>query len=52
MACPGSFPSSCVKEHPDPKSGWDLDPDKLGGTASFWMMKTTQIFHTLFWGLS
>ena len=27
MACRSSF-SSCKENHPDPKSGWDLDPDK------------------------
>ena len=28
MACPGSF-LSCGENHPDPKSGRDLDLDKL-----------------------
>ena len=30
MACPGSCPSSHGKRHPDPKSGWEIEPDKLG----------------------
>ena len=30
MACPGSFLSYCLENHPDPKSGQYLDPDKLG----------------------
>ena len=34
MTCPGSFLSSCGEKHLDPKSGWDLDPDKLGCTMS------------------
>ena len=28
MTCPGSFPSCCGENHPDPKSDWDLDPNK------------------------
>ena len=28
MACSDSFPSCREKNDPDPKSGWDLDPDK------------------------
>ena len=33
MACPGSFPSCFRENHPDPKSGRDVDPDKLGHTT-------------------
>ena len=33
-ACRGSFPSCCGENHPDPKSGQDLDPEKLGCTPS------------------
>ena len=34
MSCPSTFPSSCGENHPDPKSGRDLDPDKPGCTMS------------------
>ena len=30
MACPGSFLFCHGENDPDPKSGWYLDPDKLG----------------------
>ena len=34
MTSPGSFPSSHGKNHPDPKAGRDLDPDKPGCNTS------------------
>ena len=33
-ASPGSFLSCCGENHPDPKLGLDLDPDKPGCTMS------------------
>ena len=35
-ACHGSFPSCCAENHPDPKSGWEVDPDKPVCTISCW----------------
>ena len=34
MACPENFLSSLREKHPDPKSGQDLGPDKLGCITS------------------
>ena len=34
MACPVSFPLSRGEKHPDPKSGQEVDPDKLGCTMT------------------
>ena len=52
MACPGSFPSSRGENHPDHRSGRDLDPDKLGCTTSYWGDETGPTFlHTFFWNL-
>ena len=46
MACPGSFPSS----HADPKSGWDLDPNKPGYTTSCQGYETDPNFLCIFSG--
>ena len=46
--CPGSFPSSLGEKHPYPKSGQDLDPDKLVCIQPFGEIKPTQIFGALF----
>ena len=35
MACCGSFLCCCGENHPYPKSGLDLDPDKPGCTTFF-----------------
>ena len=49
MACPGSFPSSHVEKHSNPKSGQVLDPDKLGCTTSCWGDETDpNILHAFF----
>ena len=46
--CPGSLPSSHGEKHPDPKSGRDLDPDKLGCTTSCRGDETDpNVLHTL-----
>ena len=45
-ACPVSFPPSSG----DPKSGWDLDPNKLGCTKSCGGDETDPNFsHSFFW---
>ena len=36
------------EEHPNPKSGWDLAPDKSGCTISCWGGVTNPNFHELF----
>ena len=43
-ACPSTFMSDHVQNYPDPKSGWDLDPDKLGSITTCWEVKLTDIF--------
>ena len=48
MACHGNFPFSHAEKDPNPKSGWDVDPDKLGRTVG--EIKPTQIFCMLFSG--
>ena len=45
MACPGSFPSSCVEKHPNPKSGQKVDPD-TPGCAMYCRGDET---HPIFW---
>ena len=51
MAGPGGFPSSCGENHPDPKSGQDLDPDKLGCTMSCQRDEADTTFSRAFSGL-
>ena len=50
IACPGSFPSCHEENDPNPKSGWDLEPDKLVCAVSCWDISLTQHFCVLFHG--
>ena len=51
MACHGSFPSCHVEQHPDPKSGQEVDPDKPGCITSCQGEETDPTFlHTFFSG--
>ena len=50
MACPGSFLSGHGQNHPNPKSGQDLDSDKPRCTMSCRGDETDPKFsHTFFW---
>ena len=50
MACPGRVPSSWGENYPNPKSGWDLDPDKPGCNMSCWGDENEPTFlHAFFW---
>ena len=50
MACLGSFPFSYGEKHPTPKSGHEVDPDKLGWTTSCRGDKTDPCICMLFSG--
>ena len=49
MAYPGSFPSSCGKSHPNPKSYQEVDSDKRGCITSHREVKP-KLFVRLFSG--
>ena len=50
MACHGSFLSCCEENDPDPKSGWDPDPDKPVCATSCWGDVTDTAFLRTFCG--